>query len=101
MLGASGVQTGKYIMQAAAGCLGSEADRCNVCNTGVCPQGIPSPDPRRDRRRIRKRLLSAWWSVSEFRYGIEEIVAPLGLRRRCRSACRMRWESATRMRPSG
>ncbi|MFP5260173.1 MAG: glutamate synthase-related protein, partial [Acidobacteriota bacterium] len=30
MLGASAVQSGKYIMQAAAGCLGSEHDRCNV-----------------------------------------------------------------------
>ncbi|MBW2101048.1 MAG: glutamate synthase, partial [Deltaproteobacteria bacterium] len=44
MLGASGVQTGKYIMQAAAGCLGSENDRCNICNIGLCPKGITSQD---------------------------------------------------------
>jgi glutamate synthase (NADPH/NADH) large chain len=35
MLGASAVQIGKYIMQAAAGCLGSESDRCNICNIGL------------------------------------------------------------------
>ena len=45
MLGASGVQIGKYIMQAAAGCLGSETDRCNICNIGLCPKGITSQDP--------------------------------------------------------
>ena len=25
---------------AAAGCLGSESDRCNICNIGLCPKGI-------------------------------------------------------------
>ena len=50
MLGASGVQTGKYIMQAAAGCVGSESDRCNICNIGLCPKGITSQDPRLYRR---------------------------------------------------
>ena len=50
MLGASAVQSGKYVMQAAAGCVGSEADRCNVCNIGVCPKGITSQDPRVYRR---------------------------------------------------
>jgi glutamate synthase (NADPH/NADH) large chain len=50
MLGASGVQIGKYVMQAAAGCLGSESDRCNICNIGLCPKGITSQDPRLYRR---------------------------------------------------
>ncbi|MCK7509788.1 MAG: glutamate synthase-related protein [Desulfobacterales bacterium] len=50
MLGASGVQIGKYIMQAAAGCLGSETDRCNICNIGLCPKGITAQDPRLYRR---------------------------------------------------
>ena len=50
MLGASGIQIGKYIMQAAAGCLGSESDRCNICNIGLCPKGITSQDPRLYRR---------------------------------------------------
>lgn len=79
MLGASGVQTGKYIMQAAAGCLGSEGDRCNVCNTGVCPKGITSQDPRLDRRldpeQVAQRVVDLYLS---FDTELKKIVAPLG-----------------------
>jgi glutamate synthase (NADPH/NADH) large chain len=79
MLGASGVQTGKYVMQAAAGCLGSEADRCNVCNIGVCPKGITSQDPRLDRRldpeKVAERLVDMYVS---FNTELKKIVAPLG-----------------------
>lgn len=50
MLGASAVAVGKYIMQAAAGCLGDEYNRCNICNTGRCPRGITTQDPRLYRR---------------------------------------------------
>lgn len=50
MLGASAVSVGKYIMQAAAGCLGDELNRCNLCNTGRCPRGITTQDPRLYRR---------------------------------------------------
>ncbi|MDD4091471.1 MAG: glutamate synthase-related protein, partial [Smithellaceae bacterium] len=79
MLGASGVQTGKYIMQAAAGCLGSEGDRCNVCNIGVCPKGITSQDPRLDRRldpeRVAQRLVDVFLT---FDTELKKIVAPLG-----------------------
>jgi len=79
MLGASGVQTGKYIMQAAAGCLGSEGDRCNVCNTGVCPKGITSQDPRLDRRldpeKVAQRVVDLYMS---FDTELKKIVAPLG-----------------------
>ena len=79
MLGASGVQTGKYIMQAAAGCLGSEADRCNVCNIGVCPKGITSQDPRLDRRldpeKVAQRVVDLYLS---FDTELKKIVAPLG-----------------------
>jgi glutamate synthase (NADPH/NADH) large chain len=64
MLGASGVQTGKYIMQAAAGCLGSESDRCNICNIGLCPKGITSQDPRLYRRldvdQVAERVVDAF-----------------------------------------
>jgi glutamate synthase (NADPH/NADH) large chain len=79
MLGASGIQTGKYIMQAAAGCLGSESDRCNVCNIGVCPKGITSQDPRLDRRldpeKVAERLVDLYVS---FNTELKKIVAPLG-----------------------
>ncbi len=79
MLGASGVQTGKYILQAAAGCLGSENDRCNVCNIGVCPKGITSQDPRLDRRldpeQVAQRLVDVYVT---FDTELKKIVAPLG-----------------------
>ena len=79
MLGASGVQTGKYIMQAAAGCLGSETDRCNICNIGLCPKGITSQDPRLDRRldpeQVAQRIVDVFTS---FDTELKKIVAPLG-----------------------
>jgi len=79
MLGASGVQIGKYIMQAAAGCLGSEQDRCNICNIGNCPKGITSQDPRLYRRldvdMVAERVVDA---VLAFDTELKKIVAPLG-----------------------
>ncbi len=79
MLGASGVQIGKYIMQAAAGCLGSESDRCNICNIGLCPKGITSQDPRLYRRldpeKVAERVVDVFLS---FDTELKKIVAPLG-----------------------
>ncbi|MBT8341658.1 MAG: 4Fe-4S binding protein [Desulfatitalea sp.] len=79
MLGASGVQIGKYIMQAAAGCLGSETDRCNICNIGLCPKGITSQDPRLYRRldvdMVAERVVDAYLA---FDMELKKIVAPLG-----------------------
>ncbi len=79
MLGASGIQTGKYVMQAAAGCLGSETDRCNICNIGNCPKGITSQDPRLYRRldvdQVAERLVDFFLG---FDTELKKIVAPLG-----------------------
>ncbi|QLA16072.1 glutamate synthase-related protein [Desulfolutivibrio sulfoxidireducens] len=79
MLGASAVQVGKYIMQSAAGCVGSEIDRCNVCNIGVCPKGITSQDPRVYRRldpeKVAERLVDTFLA---FDVELRKIVAPLG-----------------------
>ncbi len=79
MLGASGIQSGKYMMQAAAGCLGSESDRCNICNIGLCPKGITSQDPRLYRRldpeKVAERLVDVYLS---FDTELKKIVAPLG-----------------------
>ncbi len=79
MLGASAVQIGKYIMQAAAGCLGSESDRCNICNIGLCPKGITSQDPRLYRRLdpelVAERVVDVFLS---FDTELRKIVAPLG-----------------------
>ena len=79
MLGASGVQIGKYMMQAAAGCLGSESDRCNICNIGLCPEGITSQDPRLYRRldpeKVAERVVDVFLS---FDTELRKILAPLG-----------------------
>jgi glutamate synthase (NADPH/NADH) large chain len=79
MLGASCVQIGKYIMQAAAGCLGSETDRCNICNIGLCPKGITSQDPRLYRRldvdKVAQRVVDIFLS---FDTELKKILAPLG-----------------------
>ncbi len=79
MLGASGVQVGKYIMQAAAGCVGSETKRCNICNVGLCPKGITSQDPRLYRRLdpedVAQRVVDVFLS---FDTELRKIVAPLG-----------------------
>ncbi len=79
MLGASAVQAGKYIMQAAAGCLGSENDRCNICNIGKCPKGITSQDPRLYRRldpeKVAERVVDIFLT---FDTELRKIVAPLG-----------------------
>ena len=79
MLGASGVQIGKYVMQAAAGCIGSEGDRCNICNIGLCPKGITSQDPRLYRRldadKVAERVVDLFLS---FDTELKKIVAPLG-----------------------
>jgi glutamate synthase (NADPH/NADH) large chain len=79
MLGASAVQVGKYAMQAAAGCVGSETGRCNVCNIGACPKGITSQDPRVYRRldpeKVAQRLVDMYLA---FDAELRKIVAPLG-----------------------
>jgi glutamate synthase (NADPH) large chain len=79
MLGASGVQIGKVVMQAAAGCVGSESDRCNICNIGLCPKGITSQDPRLYRRldvdMVAERVVDLFLS---FDIELKKIVAPLG-----------------------
>lgn len=79
MLGASGVHIGKYIMQAAAGCLGSERNRCNVCSVGICPKGITSQNPKLYRRldpdAVAQRVVDTFMSI---RTEMKKIMAPLG-----------------------
>jgi len=79
MLGASGVHMGKFIMQSAAGCLGSEQNRCNVCNIGLCPKGITSQNPKLYRRldpdQVAQRVVDTFMSI---RTEMKKIMAPLG-----------------------
>lgn len=44
-LGADGVLLGRLLLQ-IMGCIGNEHGRCNACNTGKCPTGICTQDPR-------------------------------------------------------
>ena len=44
-LGANGVFLGKLLIQ-LCGCVGNEHGRCNACNTGNCPAGICTQNPR-------------------------------------------------------
>jgi len=79
MLGASGVHIGKYIMQSAAGCLGNEKNRCNVCNVGICPKGITSQNPKLYRRLdpdlVAERVSEVFMSIAT---ETKKIMAPLG-----------------------
>jgi glutamate synthase (NADPH/NADH) large chain len=79
MLGASVVSIGKYIMQAAAGCLGDEYNRCNVCNMGKCPRGITTQDPRLYRRLdpdiVAERVVEVYKALD---VELKKILAPMG-----------------------
>ncbi|MDA8171799.1 MAG: glutamate synthase-related protein [Nitrospiraceae bacterium] len=79
MLGASAVSVGKYLMQSTAGCLGDEHNRCNLCNTGRCPRGITTQDPKLYRRldsaKVAERLVDVFKAADT---ELKKIFAPLG-----------------------
>ncbi|MBI5142425.1 MAG: 4Fe-4S binding protein [Nitrospirae bacterium] len=79
MLGASAVDIGKYIMQSAGNCLGDEYNRCNLCNTGRCPRGITTQDPRLYRRldpdMVAQRVVDVF-RVADVE--LKKIFAPMG-----------------------
>lgn len=79
MLGASAVSIGKYIMQAAAGCLGDEYNRCNLCNTGRCPRGITTQNPKLYRRldpeKVAERVVDVFKAAN---VELKKIFAPMG-----------------------
>jgi len=77
-LGANGVFIGKILIQ-LCGCIGNEAGRCNACNTGFCPTGICTQDPRLVKRldvdRAAQNIVNYMLAVdSEMR----KIMAPIG-----------------------
>lgn len=79
MLGASAVSVGKYIMQSTAGCFGDEFNRCNLCNTGYCPRGITTQDPKLYRRldpdKVAERVVEIFKSAD---VELKKIFAPMG-----------------------
>ena len=42
-LGANGVFSGRLLLE-IAGCVGNDKEKCNACNSGLCPAGIASQD---------------------------------------------------------
>jgi glutamate synthase (NADPH/NADH) large chain len=79
MLGASAVAIGRYILQATADCLGDEYNRCNLCNTGKCPRGIATQDPKLYRRlnpdKVTERVVEVFKSAD---VKLRKIFAPMG-----------------------
>lgn len=79
MLGASCVSIGKYVMQATADCFGDEYNRCNLCNTGKCPRGITTQDPKLYRRldsdKVAERVVEVFKSAD---VELKKIFAPMG-----------------------
>ena len=79
MLGASCVSIGKYIMQSAADCFGDEYNRCNLCNTGRCPRGITTQDPKLYRRldadKVAERVVDVFVSAD---VELKKLFAPMG-----------------------
>jgi glutamate synthase (NADPH/NADH) large chain len=77
-LGANGVFTGKLILQ-MAGCLGNERDRCNACNTGLCPAGITTQEPalvrRLDPDRVAENIVNYFLAVDK---ELRKLMAPIG-----------------------
>jgi glutamate synthase (NADPH/NADH) large chain len=79
MLGASAVSIGKYMMQATADCFGDEYNRCNICNTGKCPRGITTQDPKLYRRldpdKVAERVVEVFRAAD---VELKKIFAPMG-----------------------
>jgi glutamate synthase (NADPH/NADH) large chain len=48
-LGANGVFIGKLVLQ-IAGCVGNDYGKCNACNTGKCPIGLTTQNPKLTQR---------------------------------------------------
>jgi len=77
-LGASGVSTGKLILQ-MAGCVGNDQGRCNACNTGLCPAGITSQSPalahRLDPERVAENIVNYFLAMDQ---ELKKLMAPIG-----------------------
>jgi len=77
-LGANGVFVGKILIQ-LLGCVGNEQGRCNSCNTGKCPMGICSQDPRLVKRldvdRGAQKIVDY---VLAFDSELKKLMAPIG-----------------------
>lgn len=77
-LGANGVFCSKILIQ-LLGCVGNEHGRCNSCNTGKCPTGICTQDPRLVKRLdIDKGAQKIVDYVLAFDQELRKLMAPIG-----------------------
>ena len=77
-LGANGVFCGKLLTQ-LLGCVGNEHGRCNACNTGNCPTGICTQDPRLVKRLdVDKGAQKIVDYVLAFDAEMKKLMAPIG-----------------------
>ncbi len=77
-LGANGVFCGKILIQ-LLGCVGNEQGRCNACNTGKCPTGICTQNPRLVKRLdIDKGAQKIVDYVLAFDSELRKLMAPIG-----------------------
>ncbi|MBQ7515816.1 MAG: 4Fe-4S binding protein [Schwartzia sp.] len=77
-LGANGVFCGKILIQ-LLGCVGNEHGRCNSCNTGKCPTGICTQNPRLVKRLdVDKGAQKIVDYVLAFDAELKKLMAPIG-----------------------
>lgn len=77
-LGANGVFIGKILAQ-LMGCIGNEQGRCNACNTGLCPTGICTQEPRLVKRLdIDKAAQNIVEYMLAFDQELRKLMAPIG-----------------------
>jgi len=77
-LGANGVFMAKILPQ-LLGCIGNEHGRCNACNTGYCPTGICTQDPRLVKRLdIDKGAQAIVDYMLAFDQELKKLMAPIG-----------------------
>ncbi len=77
-LGANGVFCGKILIQ-LLGCVGNEQGRCNACNTGKCPTGICTQNPRLVKRLdVDKGAQKIVDYVLAFDAELRKLMAPIG-----------------------
>lgn len=77
-LGANGVFTGKLMMQ-IAGCVGNDFEKCNACNTGLCPVGITTQNPvlvkRLDIDKVAENIVNYFIATD---HELKKLLAPVG-----------------------
>lgn len=77
-LGANGVFMSKLLLQ-LMGCVGNDYGRCNACNTGLCPAGLTTQEPKLVKRLdIDKAAQNIVDYVLAFDQEIKKMMAPIG-----------------------